>query len=162
MGLGKYIRNLSPGFTLVEVITVIALLGIVLAVAVPSINSTLNEMKLDSAAQEVVSAIHYVRSLAIKEGVIHRVRFFVGQELFRCYRLGGIIYNPLDKKLYIVDFTAEGPLNGVELISAHFGGMPAVRFNSLGEPISSGVVVLAYGDLQKTIEVSPIGRVTVN
>ena len=163
--MGKYIRNLSPGFTLVEVIAVVALLGIVLAVAVPSINNTLNEIKLDGAAQEVVSAIHYVRSLAIKEGVDHRVRFFIAQELFRCglQGAGNFIYNPLDKKLYFVDFTAEGPLKGVDIVSADFGGMPVVGFNSLGEPWAGGSVVLAYAGLQKTINVTaPIGKVSVN
>ena len=159
--MGKYIRNLSPGFTLVEVITVIALLGIVLAVAVPSINSTLNEMKLDSAAQEVVSAIHYVRSLAIKEGVVYGVKFTAGANKFNCYKTGSII-NPFDKKPYVVDFDTEGHLQGVDIVSASFSA-GKLTFDSIGEASESGTVLLEYAGLQKTITVSaPIGRVTVN
>jgi type II secretory pathway pseudopilin PulG len=150
---------------MVEVIIVLLILGIVSAVAVPALNSSLDEMKLDAAAREVVSAIYYVQSLSIKEGVQHRVRFFITQEQFKCTRdiAGNFIYNPLDKKLYIVDFTAEGPLNGVDIVSSDFGGIPRVSFNSLGEPISGGTIVLGYAGLQKTINVTlPLGKVSVN
>ena len=160
--MGKHIRSFSPGFTLVEVITVVALLGIVLAVAVPSINSTLNEMKLDSAAQEVVSAIHYVQSLAIKEGVVYGVEFFPSEDRFRCYNVATdvTVFNPIDKKSYVVDFTGEGHLQGVTL-STTFSNMKA-EFDSIGEANESGTVLLEYAGLQKTITVSaPIGRVTI-
>jgi prepilin-type N-terminal cleavage/methylation domain-containing protein len=157
-------RKNSAGFTLVEVMIVLLLLGIVLAATIPSMNSTVDGMKLDGAAREVVSAIHYVQSLAIKEGVVHGVTYFEAQDMFKCNRVtaGNIIRNPLDKKLYVVDFTGEGPLQGVDLVSADFGGMPGFVFDSLGEPSEGGSVVLEYGGMQKTITVSaPIGKVTV-
>ncbi len=158
-------KEKCPGFTLVEVMIVLLILGIVLAVAVPLMNSTLDGMELEGATSEVVSAIQYVQSLAIKEGVVYGVEFFPSENRFRCYKLATdeTIYNPLDKKLYIVDFTAEGPLNGVDIVSADFGGMPEIVFNSLGEPSSGGTIFLGYAGFQKTIMVStPIGKVTVN
>lgn len=142
---------------------VVLLLGIVLAVAVPSINSTLDEIKLDGAAQEVVYAIQYVRSLSIKEGVVYGVEFFPTSNKIRCYEQtsDGTILNPLDKKPYVVDFDGEGYLHGVG-IKAKFGKLGKVEFNSLGEPSNSRTVVLSYAGLQKTISVAlPIGRVTV-
>ena len=158
--MGKNIKEISSGFTLVELMIVVALLGIVLAIAVPSINSTLDEMKLDSAAQEIVTATHYVQSLAIKEGLVYEVKFSDGANKFSC-RQGGTIINPLDKKDYEVDFDTEGHLQGVDIISASFFA-GKLTFDSLGEASESGTVLLDYSGLQKTITVSaPIGRVTV-
>jgi prepilin-type N-terminal cleavage/methylation domain-containing protein len=155
-------RN-SYGFTMVEVIIVLLILGIVSAVAVPALNSSLDEMKLDGAAREVVSAIYYAQSIAIKEGVQHGVKFFLEVEQFKCIRQGNTILNPHDKKPYIVDFKAEGHLKGVNVVNANFGGIQRVAFNSLGEPISGGTIVLGYAGLQKTINVSlPLGKVSVN
>lgn len=140
---------------------VLLILGIVSAVAVPSINSTLNEMKLDSAAQEIVTAIQYVQSLAVKEGGEYGVRFSAGANTFTCFDTGAII-NPLDKKDYIVDFDTEGHLQGVDIISVSFLASK-LTFDYLGEASESGTVLLEYAGLQKTIKVlAPIGRVSVN
>ena len=93
-------RRDSSAFTLVEVMVVIFLLGIILAVAVPSMISTVDEMKIDAAAQEVVYAIQYVQSLSIKEAVVYGVQFYPGTDSFTCYDKAtkGTIYNPIDKK----------------------------------------------------------------
>ena len=159
-------RN-SYGFTMVEVMVVLLILGIVSSVAVPAINGTLDEMKIDGAAREVVSAIYYVQSLAIKEGVIYGMEFFPATDSFRCYDkpTGTTLYNPVDKKPYVVDFTGDGYLQGVDIVSASFvpGNIKSVTFNSLGEPDKFGSVVLGYRGYQKTINVSlPLGKVSVN
>ncbi len=156
-------RN-SFGFTIMEIMIILLLLGIVLAVAVPSINNTLDEMKLDGAAQEVVYALQYVQSLSIKEGVVYGVQFFPSTNSFRCYEKNsdGTILNPLDKKPYVVDFDGEGHLQGVDLVSTTFGMGKKVEFSYLGQASESGSVILDYAGLQKTIDVAvPIGRVTV-
>lgn len=156
-------RRNSSGFTFLEVMIVVILLGIVLAIAVPSINSTLNEIKLDGAAQEVVYAIQYVQSRSIKEDVVYGVEFFPGTDSFRCYLMATdlTIYNPLDKKPYIVDFDGQGHLQGVDLESTDFPSNKE-EFNSLGEPSSGGSVVLGYAGFQKTINISVvIGKVSV-
>ena len=162
--MGKNIKEISSGFTLVELMIVVALLGIVLAIAVPSINSTLDEMKLDSAAQEIVTATHYVQSLAIKEGVEHGVQFLLLTDTFKCYRnvAGNIILNPINKKLFVVDFAAEGHLQGIDLVSTSLTGN-RLEFSNLGEPSESGSILLGYAGFQKTITVSALlGKVSVN
>lgn len=59
------IRNPS-GFTLIEMIIVIAVLGIVLAIAVPSFQEMISGYKIKSAASTLQSALLLTRSEAIK------------------------------------------------------------------------------------------------
>lgn len=160
-------RGTSPGFTLFEVMIIALLLGIVAAVAVPSINNTFDEMKLNGAAREVVSALYYAQSISIKEGKDYKVQFQIAQNRFSCQESLTSLkpLHPADKKPYEIDFDDEGYIQGVTLISAIFGisNKSSVKFNSLGEADDSGSVVLGYGGFQKTITVSsPSGKVSVN
>jgi type IV fimbrial biogenesis protein FimU len=156
-------RN-SYGFTMVELMVVLLILGIVSAVAVPSIKSSLDEMKLDAAAREAVSAIYYAQSISIKEGESYGVKFNKTIQAIICFKPPGNapILHPIDKKPYIVDFIGVGHLQGLEIVSSTFVGNK-VNFNYLGEPSESGSAILAYGGIQKTINIAlPLGKVSVN
>ncbi|MBI5740460.1 MAG: GspH/FimT family pseudopilin [Nitrospirae bacterium] len=156
-------RRRSSGFTLVEIMIVLLILGIVMSAAIPSMNSTLEGMKLDGAAQEVVYAIQYAQSVAIKEGTGHGVEFFPSEERFRCFNnvTDITVLNPFDKKDYDVTLGNQRHVQGVNLVDATFGNKEII-FNALGEPSESGSVVLGYRDFQKTISVAaPLGRITV-
>jgi len=159
-------RN-SFGFTMVEVMVVLLILGMVAAVAVPSINSTLDEMKIDGAAREVVSALYYGQSLAIKEGKDFAVQFHNGQNRFWCFdkATGLKVLHLIDKKPYEIDFRDEGHFQGVDIVSAQFGvaAKSSVSFNSLGEFSDFGTVILGYSGRQRTINVTGLlGEVSVN
>ncbi|WP_198140934.1 GspH/FimT family pseudopilin [Polaromonas sp. JS666] len=54
------------GFTLVELVAVIAILGILLGVAVPWVGTFADSMRLTSQANAYLSALHLTRSEAIK------------------------------------------------------------------------------------------------
>ena len=140
------------------------ILGIVSAVAVPALNNTMDEMKLNGAVREVVSAIQYSRSLSIKESDSYGVWFNKTLQQISCFKVTGnkIILHPVDKKLYILDFTGAGQLQGLNLVSTTLVGNKAI-FNDLGEPSESGSVILRYAGLQKTINIAaPLGKVSVN
>jgi type IV fimbrial biogenesis protein FimT len=57
----------SQGFTLAELVIVIAVIGILAVMAVPSFLSYLRAAALKSGAQQVVTLVNQARELAIKE-----------------------------------------------------------------------------------------------
>lgn len=70
----------EEGFTLIEIVLVLLLLGIIAAVAIPSIRGTMEETTLDEATQEVVNALIYARNLAIQGNTTRLVDFDPSQE----------------------------------------------------------------------------------
>jgi len=56
----------SKGFTLLEVIIVVAIFGIMAAIAIPSIMSQAPNSKLKSAARDVFSTLQQARMIAVK------------------------------------------------------------------------------------------------
>lgn len=60
---------MQPGFTLIELMVTLSVLGILLAIAVPSYITFIQNARLTGQANELVTALNYARSEAIKRGV---------------------------------------------------------------------------------------------
>ncbi|HET6906833.1 MAG TPA: GspH/FimT family pseudopilin [Rhodanobacteraceae bacterium] len=68
--------NLPPfqrGFTLLEILAVLALLGIALAVTAFSLDGGLDRARLDASARDIVAALRHTRTRALVE---HRPQWF--------------------------------------------------------------------------------------
>lgn len=59
----------QPGFTLIELLVTVAIAAIVLAIAVPNFITFVQNTRLTSQANDLVTALNYARSEAIKRGV---------------------------------------------------------------------------------------------
>lgn len=69
---GIWKRQLSgwqSGFTLIELIITLAIAGILLGIAVPNFITFVQNSRLTSQANDLVTALNYARSEAIKRGV---------------------------------------------------------------------------------------------
>ena len=64
-------RSLRPvkGFTLIEMLVVVALMGIFLAIAAPNFASLIRTNRVQAAADELVGILQYARAEAITRGV---------------------------------------------------------------------------------------------
>ncbi len=102
------------GYTLVELLIVIIILGVAASVAIPDISTT-NPGKLKIAAEEFAQAMRFARSEAIRTGQPHGFRQQSGAKRIRVFRPDTTIspwlpiydiYHPISKKLYDIDLNA--------------------------------------------------------
>jgi type II secretion system protein H len=68
------------GFTLIEVLVVVALLGIITMALYPNIRNALETRNLENSAREILTTLHTAKFQAVKEKLFHRVRFFIQNE----------------------------------------------------------------------------------
>ena len=172
------------GVNLLELMIVVTILGIVAVVAVPNLLSG-DGKKLEVAADAVAEAVRFARAEAIRTGIPQgidvtsnndRVRLYSKPSFFPTYN----VYNPVDKKLYDIQFDNESLMTGVDLVSVNFqfsGGFTApnlLGFNTDGVPkyttgfpsrdymLTTGTITLEYNGRNKVISITPMtGRVTV-
>jgi type IV pilus assembly protein PilE len=71
-------RTASPGFTLLELVVVMAILGIVALVAVPAFNGAAPASPRDRAALHVARALESARAAAVRTGAVARARIVEG------------------------------------------------------------------------------------
>ncbi|MEH6355032.1 MAG: GspH/FimT family pseudopilin [Marinobacter sp.] len=62
-------RNRSSGFTLIELLVTIAILAIVVAIAIPSFQTVIENNRTTTQANNLLSAVQLARSEAVKRGV---------------------------------------------------------------------------------------------
>lgn len=67
-------RERSSGFTMIELLITIAILGIILAFAVPSFQTMIENNRVTSEANTLLSAVNLARTEAIKRGAVVSVQ----------------------------------------------------------------------------------------
>lgn len=168
-GLGK-----RGAFTLVELLTVVVLLGIIAAVVLPNAEYS-DDAKALIAAEKVATDIEYAQSEAVSRRRRVTVSFSTaGETYFLAYNTAGapeMLFNPATGSFFSVNLPGDLLAAGVDISSADFGnGESHVTFNAFGEPVrsdgspisSDAGVAIRCGASVYTVSIAPVtGRVIV-
>lgn len=73
------IVNKNNGFTLIELMVTIAVLGIIAAMAAPSFGNMLNKQNLNKSGQDLITVLNKARSIAVLERRLMEVKLTTSQ-----------------------------------------------------------------------------------
>lgn len=133
------------GFTLVELLLVMVIVGAVAAVAVPRYARALVRYRLDAAARRVAADLTVARATSRHTSTETSVVFDPATCRYQLLNVKGSggVSDP------VVDLSAE-PYRVSEIL-ADLGGDATVKFNGWGLPDGGGTIVLRIGPAQKQV-----------
>ncbi len=143
-------RGRHGGFSLVETVLVVLIVGAVAMIAVPRYTNALLHYQAEAAAQRLAIDLKYARQTAIQTNASKTVTFDAPANR---YELVGLPDPDQPAQPYTVGL-ADEPYRA-KIKSADFGGNAQVVFDIYGVPDSSGQVVIEAGDWQKTVTIDP-------
>ena len=135
-----------PGFSLLETVLVVIIIGALAALAAPRYANSISRYRAVAAAQRVAADLAFARDRAMTGGAQRVVVFAPAAGQYEILDMAGLDNPSAD---YVVKLHA-GPYHA-ELVSADFGGDATVRFDAYGLPDDGGQVVVQAGHFQKTI-----------
>jgi prepilin-type N-terminal cleavage/methylation domain-containing protein len=132
------------GFTLIELMVVIAMVAILTSISTPNMMTRINNAKVSSASRQVLSSIQEARIHSIKVNSTTTIEF---SEAGKTYEIRK--WNPQANEFNIQTHSLPA---GVQMTAA-FGHGRILRYNGRGLPNSMGNVVLANNS-GKTIKIT--------
>jgi len=176
-------RN-EHGFSLVELLIVVFILGVAASVAIPDISTT-NASRLELAATEIADAMRFARSESMRQGSPRAFKLQEGNQVIRVFRPDTTVspwipvydvYHPLSKQLYDIDiknhsFATVDNINRNSVYRGTCNKAKQAYFDKNGTPwcpdpetilLDQFVVTLTAGSHTRTVTLHGItGRVTV-
>ncbi len=163
------------GFTLLDSLIVVAILGIIGMVVIPQFQGVIQETKLNEAAGEIVTGLQYAANLAVHHG---RPFGFQADEAGRWFKVYdsryvadaashhdqdppvtsyGVVMNPLDKGWYLRDV---GDGEGYRAVT--FTGAQVVFYPDGHSGNGNATVTVSLGGRNRVITIDGVtGRVAV-
>lgn len=144
------------GFSLLELIVVIAIVGILGAIAAPRYSQAIQRYRLEMAANRVAADIGLTASYARARGSSATISFAVSTS---SYSIAGLTSTERAGEAHGVNLSRE-PF-GVSISSVDFAGTNTLTIKGYGTPSSGGTVRLTLGSYSKIVSVAATGEVSV-
>ena len=162
----------SAGFTLIEILVVVIILGIAAAIIVPHIGSR-SDLKATSAARLLMADLIYAQNRSISQQKPHFVQFDAAMETYRVLDqidpTVNIITHPVEQSPFAVALGAGGPsaIKDVVIDSVTFDGQSVVMFDEMGTPhaynpatkvstaMTSGTITLRCKEILLSVIIEP-------
>jgi len=161
------VKYYSHGFTLIELVITLAVLGIVLAFAVPAFNGVIENNRVTTQANTLLGAMNYARSEAVRRGeVVSLQREAGGFESGWCVILGPLdgCENARNNDLMLREFGATRD------VITNSGAVVGVSFDNRGYRLApAGNVMIGMqpancaenADRRRELTVSTAGRASL-
>jgi prepilin-type N-terminal cleavage/methylation domain-containing protein len=158
------------GFTAIEVVVAITIVGLLAVMARPQVMSKLQNFKLNAAAVKMLSDIRYARELALSRHSTYGIEVNAASNYYQIFSLTGgvktVLTDPMTRAGMTTDFDLLSQYSGVtigavDLCEAGGCGTVDLRFDSFGAPSDSAgtamaslaTVALTAGGVTKTVRI---------
>lgn len=142
------------GFTLVELVIVVFILGILAAVAGPRMVAAMNRAQVRAAARSVVADLERARQNAMNQAVDQPVVFDAANN---AYELTGMTLPDRVGQAYSIDTMAAPYPAEIDSVAFGFGGTEVgVTYNPFGRPNQGGWVYLSVNGVQQIVMVDGV------
>jgi len=135
----------KSGFTMVELVLIISIIGIMGAITIPKLGDIIEGVREKAVSERIVEDINFIRSYAISQ---HDTTWLVVDATQNRYALfvgpnsgsRSLLPDPHTLESDTLDLDVD--YAGVSISSANFGGSSEVSFNWWGTPSAGGTIVL--------------------
>jgi type IV fimbrial biogenesis protein FimT len=142
-GRKRFSATFADGFSLLELVVALALLGIIASIALPSWSKLVPSFRLNSSARQVQSELHHLKLRAVAENVSFQLAYLEGASAYTVQKeLKSVVTKPLPEGVII---TKAG----------------TVSFSPRGTAAGNRVRLRTPDGLCKQVVVSPTGRVRI-
>lgn len=145
--------NRSTGLTILELLTVMLIISIASAVAVPAVNAALERAAGNAALRELVTDLRYAQQMALSDGSNYYITFNKSMQTYTI-SVAGQFDQEIIKQVTLPD--------GIKLLGTNFANNK-LYYTDLGSPSAGGRIELSdrKGKVIKITVLPATGRIRV-
>lgn len=147
-------RRIAKGFSLVELLVTVSLVGILAAIAIPNFSSSIQNNKVETEVSDLQRALNYARLEAINRGVTVRIAPTSGTDWATELQVTLATAATVLRKVPALS-------SGATLVVANVNAMDFNNLGGLSTPSSAVAMTYTRGSITKTVNVCLTGRITV-
>lgn len=145
MKIIKYIKDAplqsSKGFSLIELIVMIAVLGLLAAIATTRLNDISINVRISSAINQITSDINLVKEIALAKHAPMSITFDINNNIYIIKENGSAMMAYPGSENGTINLS-QGVFSGVNITQVNINGSNQVSFDKWGNVLNNGTITL--------------------